>query len=390
MAVYFSKKRKKEMLARKNKKKLKGDRDEAAINKVPHNEVNRTESTASTSDPLSEKSTTVRNDKSTKNKKGTKQDLIINRKLIIRIPSGLDSQQSKKFRKDIRRKIRKRTEESNSQSLNTKNFDFDDILFLNQEDVLPEQTLPCKGTSEKDNSNHGDVKSLLPPPRKKTKRSYPRINELIATEKETKSKAEERDKIRKSLSKLTSEEKSKYIALDCEMVGVGAGGKQSALARVSLTDFDGELVMDTYVQVLEKVTDFRTFVSGVRAKDIKVSKNKSAMGFQECRMKVGKILLHNVLIGHSVQNDLKALLLDHPKKDIRDTARFPDFMKVTGKNGGKLRPRKLKDLAKEKLGLDIQIEGMAHSSVEDAKATMELYKSVRNKWEKHLASKRTK
>lgn len=300
----------------------------------------------------------------------------------MRIPPAFKSHQIKKFRKDIRRKIRKRKEESHSQ---TNQDDFDDILFLHQDDLLPEQKMETAQNSSIDKNA-----KLLPPPRKKSKRNFPRINDLIAAEKEAKSIAAEREKIQKSLSKVSEDERSKYLALDCEMVGVGTGGKQSALARVSITDFDGEVILDSYVQVLEKVTDFRTFVSGVRAKDIQVSKNKSALGFQECRMKVGKLLLNKVLVGHSLHNDLKALLLDHPKKDVRDTARFPDFMKVTGKNGGKLRPRKLKDLAKEKLGIDIQMEGQAHSSVEDARATMELYKNVRNKWEKDFVLKRGK
>ena len=31
----------------------------------------------------------------------------------------------------------------------------------------------------------------------------------------------------------------RYLALDCEMVGVGPEGREDALARVSLVNFDG-------------------------------------------------------------------------------------------------------------------------------------------------------
>jgi RNA exonuclease 4 len=60
----------------------------------------------------------------------------------------------------------------------------------------------------------------------------------------------------------------KYIALDCEFVGVGPGGTESALARVSIVDFNGRVVLDTFVKTAERVVDYRTWVSGVREKDL--------------------------------------------------------------------------------------------------------------------------
>jgi hypothetical protein len=44
-------------------------------------------------------------------------------------------------------------------------------------------------------------------------------------------------------------------------------------------------------------------------------------------------------------------------------------------------PKKLKTLAKDKLGLDIQIDGVPHCPMEDATAALELYKKHRVKWE---------
>lgn len=48
-----------------------------------------------------------------------------------------------------------------------------------------------------------------------------------------------------------------YVAIDCEFVGVGPGGSQSVLARVSVISGDGACLLDTFVKVREKVTDFR-------------------------------------------------------------------------------------------------------------------------------------
>ncbi len=62
---------------------------------------------------------------------------------------------------------------------------------------------------------------------------------------------------------------TKIVSVDCEMVGVGAGGKDSILARVSVVNQYGQCLYDKYVKPTETVTDYRTHVSGIRAEDIK-------------------------------------------------------------------------------------------------------------------------
>lgn len=65
-------------------------------------------------------------------------------------------------------------------------------------------------------------------------------------------------------------EVGRYIAVDCEMVGVGGDeNERSALARVSIVNYHGHLVLDTFVKPKEKVTDWRTWVSGVSAASMK-------------------------------------------------------------------------------------------------------------------------
>lgn len=53
------------------------------------------------------------------------------------------------------------------------------------------------------------------------------------------------------------------MAMDCEMVGVGPDGKESALARASLVNYNGAVLLDVFVKPKERVTDYRTFVSGI-------------------------------------------------------------------------------------------------------------------------------
>ncbi|EKX37281.1 hypothetical protein GUITHDRAFT_78230, partial [Guillardia theta CCMP2712] len=102
-----------------------------------------------------------------------------------------------------------------------------------------------------------------------------------------------------------------------EMVGVGDKGKRSALARVSIVDGNGDAVLDTFVAPQEKVTDYRTMFSGVRPKDL-----KDAPKFAVVQKLVSEITKDKLLVGHAIHNDLKVLLMSHPKHLIRDTSTF--------------------------------------------------------------------
>ncbi|KAF4462419.1 rna exonuclease 4 [Fusarium albosuccineum] len=154
----------------------------------------------------------------------------------------------------------------------------------------------------------------------------------------------------------------KYLAIDCEMVGVGPGGYESALARVSIVDFHGRQVYDSYVKPKEKVTNWRTAVSGISQKNMRFARD-----FEEVQTDIDKLLQGRILIGHDLKHDLDALILSHPARDIRDTAKFPGFKKY-----GNGRKPALRYLVQHLLGVEIQ-EG-AHSSVEDARATMLLFR----------------
>ena len=82
-------------------------------------------------------------------------------------------------------------------------------------------------------------------------------------------------------------------------------------------------------------------------------------------------------------------MLDHPKRDTRDTSLYhpltrplrPEERCVPGAPRGR-GCRALRDLARQHLGLDIQ-RG-EHSSVDDARATLALYKKFAKKWESGL------
>jgi len=52
------------------------------------------------------------------------------------------------------------------------------------------------------------------------------------------------------------------------MVGVGIEGAESSLARVSLVNFYGAVILDELVRQKERVVDYRTQWSGIRESDM--------------------------------------------------------------------------------------------------------------------------
>ena len=166
-----------------------------------------------------------------------------------------------------------------------------------------------------------------------------------------------------------------FVAMDCEMVGVGKDGTQSALARISILDYYGNVVMDEYIKPGRKVTDYRSFVSGITPE---ILHTKAKLSFAACRKQVIKLLRGKVLVGHALENDLGILRINHPWYMIRDTAQYQPFMKV---RAGAYWPRRLQDLALEKLNRDVQVYGRPHCSAQDSLAALDLYKLVSSEWE---------
>jgi RNA exonuclease 4 len=159
------------------------------------------------------------------------------------------------------------------------------------------------------------------------------------------------------------------MAIDCEMVGTGPNGSQSVLARVSLVNYHGHILVDSFVKPKERVTDWRTWVSGVRASDM-----VDAKSFEVVQKEVAELVEGKILVGHAVENDTKvssstssaakmdidgsrkALLLSHPSPLLRDTQTFKALREVA-----KTKKPGLKKLTELELGLKIQ--SGAHSSV---------------------------
>lgn len=170
------------------------------------------------------------------------------------------------------------------------------------------------------------------------------------------------------------------VALDCEMVGTGPGGRCSELARCSILDYHGNILYDKYVQPCQAVTDYRTRWSGIRRHHL-----HNAISFTQAREEIIGILEGKVVVGHSIYNDFEALDVIHPGHMVRDTCTTRLLSRLAG--FPRERCPSLKILASKLLNRRIQVGRRGHCSVEDAQAALDLYKLVEGEWEQELHNK---
>lgn len=158
-------------------------------------------------------------------------------------------------------------------------------------------------------------------------------------------------------------EGSHTFALDCEFCQSASG---KVLTRISLINFQGEIVLDLLVKPEEIITDYLTKYSGItEAKLAGITTN-----LNDIQEKIISIVsTDDILIGHSLESDLNVMHIKHPR--IIDTALVYEHHR-----GPPLKPS-LKWLSEKYLNRLIQEGenvGDGHSSVEDAKACLDLIK----------------
>ncbi|KAI0304099.1 Rexo1 protein [Russula brevipes] len=154
-------------------------------------------------------------------------------------------------------------------------------------------------------------------------------------------------------------------ALDCEMVYTTGGFR---IARVSVIDATGKEVFDELIKMDDgiEVVDLNTRFSGIRPEEYAA---RGVLPLDSVRRALARLIgADTILIGHALDNDLRALRLVHRR--VVDTAvLFPHS------RGPPFR-RALRDLTKEHLRRSIQQGGgsKGHSSVEDSVASLDLVK----------------
>lgn len=165
------------------------------------------------------------------------------------------------------------------------------------------------------------------------------------------------------------------VALDCEMVEVDH--TSDALARISIVNYNGHILLDTFVKPKGTITNYRSWVSGVYPHSM-----KTAIPYDEVREKAIEIMKDKVIVGHSLKHDFKVLNWEPMQHNVRDLITFKRFQDE-GKH-----PKSLKKLTLE--FLEKHIQTAAHSSVVDARAALGCYRVVENSWNQQVRSKQQK
>nr|XP_020655234.1 putative RNA exonuclease NEF-sp [Pogona vitticeps] len=152
-------------------------------------------------------------------------------------------------------------------------------------------------------------------------------------------------------------DKSPLFGLDCEMCLTDKG---SELTRISVVDSSGQCIMDELVKPKLPIRNYLTSYSGITEKLLL----PVTITLADIQARLRDLLPADaVLVGHSLNFDLRALEMVHPH--VIDTSL------LFARKGG--RRFKLKFLAEAVLGKEIQHDdGAGHNPTEDARSALEL------------------
>lgn len=185
------------------------------------------------------------------------------------------------------------------------------------------------------------------------------------------------------------------VAIDCEMVGVGLEGRTSALAHVAIIDFFGNQIYNKYVIPrggINSIVNYRHRYSGI-TRNILENPDNRAESFEVVKAEVHALLRGKTIVGHGLINDFTVLEYNpvdpNNYNTVWDTTTINLYMQNNSRNmalpeGERRRSaRKLKALSMEISGNNIQRNEInnqgnpiGHSPLEDARASMNLYRKA--------------
>ncbi|KAH7213329.1 ribonuclease H-like domain-containing protein [Fusarium redolens] len=167
------------------------------------------------------------------------------------------------------------------------------------------------------------------------------------------------------------EPKRKAVALDCEMAGVRNG--DSEIISICVIDFfTGQVLIKTLVKPREPIIEWRTNIHGIRPATLSIAASQGQVlyGWEAIRQELFKhINTETVIVGQSLQQDLKRLRVSHGK--VFDTA-ILTAEAVFGADASFGRRWSLQSLCADLLKLRIRQGSNPHDALEDAMAAREV------------------
>ncbi|KAL6498236.1 hypothetical protein OROGR_028633 [Orobanche gracilis] len=166
--------------------------------------------------------------------------------------------------------------------------------------------------------------------------------------------------VTKGRKKFKASRPTKLIAIDCEMVLCEDGTE--ALVKVCAVDRDLQVKLDEVVNPNKAIDDYRTEITGISAEHLAGVTHS----LDDVQISMKKLLSRDtILVGHSVNNDLQALKINHTR--VIDTSYI--FKHASGPTNKK---PSLSLLCKAMLGYELRKEGHPHNCLDDARAAMKL------------------
>ncbi|KAG7099131.1 hypothetical protein E1B28_001003 [Marasmius oreades] len=149
------------------------------------------------------------------------------------------------------------------------------------------------------------------------------------------------------------------------------------LARIAVVDYRGQVVLDTYVAPTMKVSEYRTVTTGIEPSHLS---SKHALPFNSVQQHVASIIKGNILVGHSLWNDLSVLGIPHPAVDTRDIALYQPFRNALRS------PNHIIGLPTLSWQLmRRRCQDSEQNPLENARAALDLYRSDAKEWEGAIA-----
>ena len=83
---------------------------------------------------------------------------------------------------------------------------------------------------------------------------------------------------------------------------------------MSIVDHNSEKIFDSFIKSvdLERIVDYQTKLSGVRREDV-----ETAPDFSFVMEQVKEKIRNKLIVGHSLENDLRVMKLSRNRNDIR-------------------------------------------------------------------------